>query len=252
MATASEAIEWIKGRIVAGDLKPGDRLPRESDLASELGISRNSLREAIGALAMFKILDVRQGAGTYVTSLESKLLLEAISFVADFQRDDSVLEYFEVRKILEPAASAMVARRATQGEVGHLREITDAISTTADVEELVENDLQFHSYLADISGNSVLASLIKNLAPPTFRGRIWRALTQSDAHEVTLREHSAIVEAISDRQDDVAAARTLTHIAGIESWLRASISAGRDGASFLASRPKSTDERGWEQRVRDS
>src|SRR5918993_2103991 len=109
MAVTDEAIEKIKGMIVSGALRPGDRLPKESELASELGLSRNSLREAVRALSLIRILDVRQGDGTYVTSLEPHLLLDALSFVVDFHRDDTVLQFLEVRRILEPAATALAA-----------------------------------------------------------------------------------------------------------------------------------------------
>jgi GntR family transcriptional repressor for pyruvate dehydrogenase complex len=78
MAVTDEAIEKIKGMIVSGSLRPGDRLPKESELAAELGLSRNSLREAVRALSLIRILDVRQGDGTYVTSLDPQLLLEAL------------------------------------------------------------------------------------------------------------------------------------------------------------------------------
>lgn len=101
MAVTDEAIEKIKGMIVSGALRPGDRLPKESELAAELGLSRNSLREAVRALSLIRILDVRQGDGTYVTSLDPQLLLEALSFVVDFHRDDTVLEFLAVRRILE-------------------------------------------------------------------------------------------------------------------------------------------------------
>lgn len=60
MAVTDEAIEKIKGMIVSGALRPGDRLPKESELAAELGLSRNSLREAVRALSLIRILDVRQ------------------------------------------------------------------------------------------------------------------------------------------------------------------------------------------------
>src|SRR5262245_48960983 len=75
MAVTDEAIEKIKGMIVSGALRPGDRLPKESELAADLGLSRNSLREAVRALSLIRILDVRQGDGTYVTSLDPQLLL---------------------------------------------------------------------------------------------------------------------------------------------------------------------------------
>jgi DNA-binding FadR family transcriptional regulator len=87
VAVTDEAIEKIKALIVSGTLRAGDRLPKEADLAAGLGLSRNSLREAVKALSLVNILDVRRGDGTYVTSLEPTLLLEALSFIVDFHRD---------------------------------------------------------------------------------------------------------------------------------------------------------------------
>ena len=109
MAVTDEAILKIKEMIVSGELAPGDRLPPEKELSESLGLSRNSLREAVKALELIRVLDVRRGDGTYVTSLEPSLLLEALSFVADIHQDASVLELFEVRRILEPAAAALAA-----------------------------------------------------------------------------------------------------------------------------------------------
>ena len=63
------------------------------------------------ALTLINVLDVRQGDGTYATSLAPSLLLEALSFIVDFHRDDTVLEFLEVRRILEPAATALAALR---------------------------------------------------------------------------------------------------------------------------------------------
>ncbi len=116
MAVTDEAIEKIKGMITSGALRAGDRLPREADLAAELGLSRSSLREAVRAQSLVNILDERRGDGTYVTSLEPRLLLEALSFIVDFHRDDTVLEVLRVRRILEPAATAMAAERTTTKE----------------------------------------------------------------------------------------------------------------------------------------
>src|SRR6478736_9149267 len=128
MALTDEAILRIKEMIVSGQLGPGDRLPREPDLAEELGLSRNSLREAVRALALMNILDVRQGDGTYVTSLNPDLLLDALTFVVDFHRDDSVLEFLRVRRILEPAAAAMAAQQIDETAVAALQRVVDASS----------------------------------------------------------------------------------------------------------------------------
>src|SRR6202023_1993646 len=121
VALTDEAIEKIKSMIVSGTLRAGDRLPKEADLAAELGLSRSSLREAVKALSLVNILDVRRGDGTYVTSLQPPLLLAALSFIVDFHRDDTLLEFLRVRRILEPAATAMAAERITDEESAGLR-----------------------------------------------------------------------------------------------------------------------------------
>jgi hypothetical protein len=81
----------------------------------------------VRALSLVNILDVRQGDGTYVTSLDPRLLLEAMSFIVDFHRDDTVLEFLRVRRILEPAATAMAAERITDSESEGLRKLLDSI-----------------------------------------------------------------------------------------------------------------------------
>src|SRR6266516_5274519 len=75
-SVTDEAIERIRGLIVSGEWGPGTRLPREADLAKQLGLSRNSLREAVRALSLARVLEVKRGDGTYVSSLEPRELLE--------------------------------------------------------------------------------------------------------------------------------------------------------------------------------
>ncbi|WP_329319990.1 FadR/GntR family transcriptional regulator [Streptomyces sp. NBC_01262] len=223
MAVTDEAIEKIKGMIVSGALRPGDRLPKESELASDLGLSRNSLREAVRALSLIRILDVRQGDGTYVTSLDPQLLLEALSFVVDFHRDDTVLEFLAVRRILEPAATAMAAALIPEAELDALQAQLDALGEQPSVEELVAADLEFHRGIVQASGNSVLCSLLDGLSGPTTRARIWRGLTQEDAVSRTLHEHGAILAALRDRDAEAARSWATVHIASVEQWLRSTL-----------------------------
>src|ERR1700729_2514352 len=167
--------------IMSGALRAGDRLPREADLAADLGLSRSSLREAVRALSLVNILDVRRGDGTYVTSLEPAVLLEALSFIVDFHKDATVLEFLQVRRILEPAATAMAAERITAAECAELRGLLDQLGPEPGTEELVTSDLEFHRRIAACSGNSVLLSLLDTLSGPTTRARIWRGITQQGA-----------------------------------------------------------------------
>ncbi|MET9407811.1 FadR/GntR family transcriptional regulator [Streptomyces sp. NPDC002935] len=223
MAVTDEAIEKIKAMIVSGALRPGDRLPKESELAAELGLSRNSLREAVRALSLIRILDVRQGDGTYVTSLDPQLLLEALSFVVDFHRDDAVLEFLAVRRILEPAATAMAATRISEQQLDALSSQLDKLGPDPSVEELVARDLDFHRGIASASGNSVLCSLLESLSGPTTRARVRRGLTQEDAVARTLREHRAILSALRDRDAEAARSWATVHIASVEQWLRSTL-----------------------------
>ena len=190
MALTDEAITKIKEMITSGRLRPGEKLPREADLAAELGLSRNSLREAVKALSMVNVLDVRQGDGTYATSLAPSLLLEALSFIVDFHRDDTVLEFLEVRRILEPAATGLAALRMSDEGRKELGEILASADVNSPIEDFVAADLEFHRKIALGAGNSVLASLVDNMSVPTRRARLWRGVTEPRAQERTLAEHA--------------------------------------------------------------
>jgi DNA-binding FadR family transcriptional regulator len=220
VALTDEAIDKIKRMITSGELGPGDRLPREADLADRLGLSRNSLREAVRALSMINVLDVRRGDGTYVTSLDPGLLLDALSFVVDFHRDDTVLQFFEVRRILEPAATALAAERMSEADIGKLQVLLDELSAAPTVEALVANDLEFHRRIAAGAQNAVLCSLIEGMSGPTTRARIWRGLTQEGATAKTREQHQAILDAIAARRPELARSWATVHIAGVEEWLR--------------------------------
>ncbi|MGC0327605.1 GntR family transcriptional repressor for pyruvate dehydrogenase complex [Streptomyces sp. SAI-170] len=220
MPVTDEAIEKIKEMIVGGELRPGTRLPKEADLAERLGLSRNSLREAVKALSLIRVLDVRQGDGTYVTSLEPGLLLEALGFVVDFHQDDTVLEFLEVRRILETHAAGVAARVMPDEEIARLRAVLDSLPADAGLDELIANDLEFHRRLAAGAGNTVLCSLLEGLSGPTVRARIWRGLTEEGAVARTVEQHRAICDAIAARRPELAQAWATVHLAGVEQWLR--------------------------------
>lgn len=219
MAVTDEAIEKIKAMITSGALRAGDRLPKEADLAAALGLSRNSLREAVRALALVNILDVRRGDGTYVTSLEPHILLESLNFIVDFHRDDTVLEFLQVRRILEPAATAMAAERITHEEVEALQKLLDGLGPNPNPEDLVEKDVEFHRRIVGCAGNSVLSSLLESMSGPMTRARVWRGISQTGAVARTLAEHRAILDALIARDPEAARSWATVHIAGVEQWL---------------------------------
>lgn len=226
MAVTDEAIEKIKAMIVSGELGPGDRLPPEKELSERLGLSRNSMREAVKALEVIRVLDVRRGDGTYVTSLEPHLLLEAISFVIDMHDDRSLLELFAVRRMLEAQATGLAAGNATEDQARLLlEEIGSVDEHTVTIDDLVEHDTRFHREVVHLAGNEYLSSLIDGLSSQTIRARVWRGLTEQGAVARTLSEHRGIADAIAQHDQALATALATAHVAGVEQWLRQAISA---------------------------
>jgi GntR family transcriptional repressor for pyruvate dehydrogenase complex len=220
VALTDEAILKIKGMILSGELKPGDRLPPENQLSEALGLSRSSLREAVKALELIRVLDVRRGDGTYVTSLTPSLLLDAMSFVVDIHQDASVLELFEVRRILEPAAAALATPRVTAADVQHLRALLTQVDGTTSVDDLVAHDIVFHRHICELSGNAYLTRLLDTLSGSTLRARVWRGLTEDGSVERTLTEHRAIVDALESGDAGLVSAQVTVHVSGVAAWLR--------------------------------
>src|SRR4030081_2609777 len=164
MALTDQAITKIKDLIVAGEFAPGARLPREKELAERLGLSRNSLREAARALTLIGVLEPKQGDGTYVTSLEPELLLAGTAFVTDLITGPTLRELYQVRRILEPAATALATPRLTDEDFAALENslaLMDAAETT---QAFIDADVEFHRVIVSACGNATLASLIQSLA----------------------------------------------------------------------------------------
>jgi GntR family transcriptional repressor for pyruvate dehydrogenase complex len=223
MAVTEAAISTIKAMIVSGELKPGDRLPPEKELSERLGVSRNSLREAVKSLEFIHVLDVRRGDGTFVTSLEPRQLLEAMTFVVDLHRDRSVLEIFEVRRVLEPHAAAVAASLISDDELDSLEASIASVDEDTDVDRMVAHDLEFHRIISTASRNAYLSSLLDSMSSSTTRARIWRGITQQGSAGRTLSEHAAILRALRDHDPEMTRAALVLHIGGIESWLRSAV-----------------------------
>ncbi|CAM5386910.1 GntR family transcriptional regulator OS=Streptomyces antimycoticus OX=68175 GN=pdhR_4 PE=4 SV=1 [Streptomyces antimycoticus] len=128
-----------------------------------------------------------------------------------------------MRRILEPAATALAATRLGEEQLDALAKKLDELGDEPSVEDLVAADLDFHRTVVRGAGNSVLCSLLDGLSGPTTRARVWRGLTQEDAVGRTLREHRAILAALRDRDAEAARSWATVHIASVEQWLRSTL-----------------------------
>jgi GntR family transcriptional repressor for pyruvate dehydrogenase complex len=238
MAVTDEAIGKIKDMIVSGELGPGDRLPREADLAERLGLSRSSLREAVKGLSLIRVLDVRQGDGTYVTSLEPGLLLEGVGTAVELVQGETLLEVIEVRRLVEPVATGLAASRITAGQLAQVKGHLDAMREAGDhVERLIRHDAAFHRAVLSATGNRTLITLLERISSQPLRARSWRGLVDANAASRTLAEHEAVYSALAARDPVLSQAAALLHVNSTESWLRPRLSGGGpegDGAYRLA------------------
>jgi GntR family transcriptional regulator, transcriptional repressor for pyruvate dehydrogenase complex len=221
MALTDEAIARIRAMIQSGDLPPGSRLPPEHQLSAQLGISRSGIREAVKVLASARVLDVRRGDGTYVTSLAPALLLQGVGFAIELLQGETLLEVMEVRRLLEPAATAAAAARISERQLEELSELLHTMrGVAADAEKLMQCDTAFHRAVVAATGNETLTSLLDGLSGRTVRARIWRGLVLGDVAQHTVDEHEAIYLALRARDPSLAHAAALMHVNTSESWLR--------------------------------
>src|SRR3954454_18186017 len=177
MALTDEAITTLRTMIQSGELPPGSRLPPENQLAAQMGLSRSGVREAVKVLESARILDVRRGDGTYVTSLAPHLLLQGIGFAVELLQPEKLMEVMEVRRLLEPAATAVAASRMTDDQLAELEDIMAQVRAVVDyAEQLMQHDIAFHRLVLQGTGNETLTSLLDGLSSRTVRVRIWRGL----------------------------------------------------------------------------
>jgi len=214
-----ETIDRLRQRIESGELAPGARLPPEGVLATELQLSRLSLREVIRALVMAGVLEVRHGKGTFVTDLRPDRMVNAIGRFLELADDTAVGELFECRRILEPGATALAATRITEPVLDDLRDQLEGMRTLRDPEQLVHKDLAFHAAIVKATGNATLESLSATIAQRTARARIWRALVKGDVLEWTHQQHSDIFTALRNRDSLAAFIAANRHVSDVETWV---------------------------------
>ncbi len=203
-------------------LRPGDQLPPERELAAMMGVSRPSVREALRALALMNVLDIRQGSGTYVSSLDTSLLIEHLDFV--FSLDDSTfLELFEARKILEAGIVALAAKKVTDKEINTLQEIvTRSTEDINDLEAFLLNDRELHEAITHVADNPILTRFMVSLSKLGLASRS-RTVRIPGVAEQTIEDHQSIVAALRDRDPEQAKTAMLEHLSNVERRLRKSL-----------------------------
>jgi len=193
--TTEQVVARVYELIKRDDLKPGDRLPPERELAKQLGISRPSLRSALGSLISMGVLQSRQGAGTFIVDGPPALDSEPLRLLAQLH-GFSFDNMFETRSILEVGAAGLAAERATAEHLALMSdEIAEMFAALKDPQQFLVHDIGFHRAVAAASGNPTLATLVEMVSAILYERRrdtIDRAHDFNEALELHRRVYRAI------------------------------------------------------------
>jgi GntR family transcriptional repressor for pyruvate dehydrogenase complex len=208
---AARLIDLITER----QLKAGDRLPPERELAATMGVSRSSLREALRALAMLGVAEMRQGDGTYLTALRPDTLMRPVGLVLALS-DSGLEELFEARKLVEPGLAALAAGRIDDEEAAELCRLAQSSPAVLDdAEAFMWADIELHARIARAASNVVLERLLDSIAGMGIASRR-RTGRLAPVREQSARDHREIAAAIAARDADAAHAAMLRHLENVE------------------------------------
>lgn len=190
-----QALEQLRLRIAQGVWAIGERLPTEPELSAELGISRNTVREAMRVLAFSGLIEIRQGDGSYLRSMTDPLgTMRALSHC-------SLEQAQETRQILEVEAIGLAAVRRTDEDLDALRQALQASAELyhGDLEAYINADLVFHRRLVDAAHNPALSELYHYFSA-IVGAQLRQTLNISPRRQAVLDLHSALLDAV-EHQD---------------------------------------------------
>ncbi len=225
-AMSDQITERVLSLIREQHLHPGDKLPPERELASLMGVSRATVREALRSLSMMNVVELRHGSGTFVTSLETELLVERFDMVFSLN-DNSFLDLIEARKIIEPGATFLAVQRITEEETARFEAILVRSWHCLKTQpiEFPKLDVEFHMLMAECSHNALLTRIMQAVARLSIASS--QRTTFSVRGEVdpagverAIRAHQNIVDAIKAHDPDLARDRMAEHLQSVEGTLR--------------------------------
>jgi GntR family transcriptional regulator, transcriptional repressor for pyruvate dehydrogenase complex len=207
--------QHVRGLIVSGHLRRGQRLPPERELVGTVGVSRTSVRAGLQSLAAKGVVVIRHGAGTFVADGPPMLDSEPLSFLAalhGFTRR----EMFEARRTLEVGIAGFAADRATDADLAAISdEVTGMFATLEDAQAFLLHDIRFHRAVDTASGNPILASIVEMVSAIFYELRRQTAAQARDRRPAA-EMHRRIYQAIRERNRVLAQALMSDHLLGAE------------------------------------
>src|ERR1700691_5147061 len=159
-----QIVQQVEGSILKGQLKPGDQLPAERDLAQRFGVSRTAVREAVKTLREKGLVEAFSGRGTFVTNGTSQAIRQSLDLMIRINQQEGSAHLAELRLVLEPEIAGLAASRIDGQLLGTMREMLAIMGRNLqDGEAYIKADLDFHLALAEAAGNPLILSLLDSI-----------------------------------------------------------------------------------------
>jgi len=205
-----QLVQKFEDLVLHGTISAGERLPPERELADMLGVSRSSLRQALKALQIMGVLEVRQGSGNYLSDNAQEILRVPPKVLVPLP-GLSQAELFEVRRALEAESAGSAAQRATEADIERIRQKLAAMRASRnDRFAYAKHDLAFHHAIATGSGNRFFIWFLALANKVLYNALLGRSMKKSLDH--SLREHERILQAIEARDVERARSEMLRHV----------------------------------------
>jgi GntR family transcriptional repressor for pyruvate dehydrogenase complex len=219
VSVTTGAIDSIREMISSGELRPATGCRPSTSSPNASASPAGSLREAVRALSQIKVLDVRRGDGTYVTSLAPSELLSGLVFAMELLQARGLEEVLEVRRLLLPPAAALAAQRVTRRQLDAMHRVVEELESATDADEIAELHRTFQAMVADATGNETLSSILRALQ---LRGEnVRRAWLSSDPtiRDVALAHQRMLLEALERGDGDVAKSIAAVQVDERQRWI---------------------------------
>src|SRR5215471_4926128 len=207
-----QIVQQIEESIVKGDLKPGDQLPAERDLAQRFGVSRTAVREAVKALREKGLVEAYTGRGTFVVNGTSQAIRQSLDWMSKISQHEGTVHLAELRRILEPEIAAMAAPKIDQQLLATMREAASVMDRSLhDRDAYIEADLDFHLALAEAADNPMILALIDSIVC-LLRDQRSRIFDVDGGPERGQFHHKRILQAIEQRNPEMAREAMRAHL----------------------------------------
>lgn len=211
---AGQLLEHFTG----GQVAPGTRLPPERQLAASLDVGRSAVREALAALEILGIVDVRPGSGTYLRGSASALLPQTLRWGLMIGSENTA-QLSELRAGLESYTARLAAERVEETHLEALRASLETMRESfGDVDSFIRADAAFHQVLGEAAGNMMLTDLLQ-VSRTLLRVYYDRAVHEREDMQIALDEHAEILAALVQKNGDRAASAMIVHMASARSRL---------------------------------